>query len=262
MKKHSRRKIQAAALFTLFCFFPIYAAAQTPAEERIETGRFGVEEPEESDTAAGETDYANKWLFLGVRAGPSLRFYTPSGDTPYTGGDSQVLSMDTAFQASVQVLSFLSIQGEAVFTWDNAPVWNYRGQSGKIDRYTHDYAGFSLQFPLMARLNLYPGKFRVSPFFGACYLLALGEITETNSLDDDSQSWLWRVSPPFGLLGGLNTAFKLGPGMLVADIRYTVDLGEPEPLEGGTKTYLRRALSLTVGYEFGFFTKNGGTKHE
>jgi hypothetical protein len=266
MNIHFRRKgrtaVFPAALLLLFFVFLPGVSAQTQTEEEIETGRFGAEEPEEPETAAGGTNHTNKWLYLGVRAGPSLRFYTPSGDTPFTGGDSQAAAMDAAFQARFQAFSFLSIQGELVFTWDNASVWNYRRQGGTIDRYTRDYAGFSLQFPLTVRLNWYPGKFRVSPFFGASYLLPLGKITETNSLDDDTQSWLWRVSPPFGVLGGLSGALKLGPGMIVADLRYAVDLGEPEPRDGGIPAYRRRTVSLTVGYELGFFTKNGGTNHE
>jgi hypothetical protein len=252
MKRYSRR--QAAALLALFCFLPVFAAAQT--EEWDETGRFGAEEPKEAAAEADDAGYTNRWLYLGARLGPSLRFYTPSGDTPHTGGDTQTVSMETAFQASVRILSFLSIQGEAVFTWDNALVWNYKGQSGVIDRYTLSYTGFSLQFPLMARFDFYPGRFRVSPFFGAYYLLPLGKLEETNSLNSGSHSWSWRVSPPLGLLVGLNGALKLGPGMIVADIRYAADLGDTKG--GDIKAYSRRALSLTVGYEFGFFAKNRG----
>jgi hypothetical protein len=260
MKKYSRRRVPAATLpvLLLFCFLPSFAAAQT--EERIETGRFGAEEPEQAETAADDSGYAGKWLYLGVRVGPSLRFYTPSGDTPHTGGDTQSVSMETAFQGSVQILSFLSVQGELVFTWDNALVWNYQGTSGAIDRYTWSYTGFSLQFPLMARLDFYPGSFRVSPFFGVYCLLPLGKLKQTNPLNNDSYSWSWRVSPPVGLLGGLSGALKLGPGMIIADIRYAADLGDTEG--GDIKAYRRRDLSLTVGYELGFFTKNRGTKHE
>jgi hypothetical protein len=66
-------------------------------------------------------------------------------------------------------------------------------------------------------------------------------------------------------LGGLNGAIKLGAaGMIFADLRYTADLGvtvreEPGASEG-IKTYRRSMASLTLGYEWGFFTKKRGDK--
>jgi hypothetical protein len=263
MKGYSGRKAPAALgpallpVLLLCCLFPPLAPAQI-REERIETGRFGAEEPEPSPAAPDEADHYLKWLYLGLRSGPSLRLYTPAGAPPYTGGDTQSLSLDTAFQVSLQVLPFLSIQGEAVFTWDKASVWSYHFNANReIDRYTQDYSSLSLQFPLMVKLNLYPGNFRVSPFFGAYCLLPLGEIENTNSLDDRRQT-VSSDSPPFGLLGGLNGALKLGPGSVFADLRYTADLGLAAA--GGIETYRRSMVSLTFGYELGFFTKKGGAK--
>jgi hypothetical protein len=257
MKGYSRRGAAALLAALLFWFLPSFAAAQSG--EWNETGRFGAEEPEEAQRAADGSGYAGKWLYLGVRAGPSLRIYTPSGDTPHTGGDTQTVSGEAAFLARVQALRFLSIQGEAVFAWDDALVWNYRSHDGAIDRYTWSYTGFSLQLPLMVKLDFYPGRFRVSPFLGAYCLLPLGTIKETNSMNSDRHSWTWRASPPLGLLGGLSGALKLGPGALSADIRYAADLGDTEG--GEISAFRRRSLSLTLGYELGFFSKNRGN-HE
>jgi hypothetical protein len=235
-------------------------------EERIERGRFGTEEADPSPTIQDTGNSGNKVLYLGLRVGPSLRIYTPFGDTPYTGGDTYALSLDTAFQIDLRILSFLSIQGEAVFTWwDNASVWAYtRGPNSEIYRYTQDYTAISMQFPLMVKLNLYPGTFRISPFFGAYYFLALGDLENTNSLNDDQESWAYDVSPPLGLLGGINGGIKLGGGMIFADLRYTADLGttvrkQPEASEG-IETYWRSMVSLTLGYEWGFFAKKGRNK--
>jgi hypothetical protein len=189
-----------------------------------------------------------------------VRFYTPSGDTLYTGGDTRSLSLDTALQANLRLLPFLSIQGEALFTWDNASYWNYTRVSGITDRYTQDYTAFSLQFPLSVRLDLYPGKFRVSPFLGLYFLAALGNLKTTNSLDNREQSWSYRVSPPVGLLGGLNVGRELGPGVMFLDLRYGIDLGEPEVRSGDLKTYRRSMVSLTVGYEWGFIDKQRENK--
>jgi hypothetical protein len=293
MKGYLRRRLLGAVL--LFCLLPLFAAAQTgepqaaeepqseelqavepqtaepqtaepgtgqaaadqpQTEEWIERGRFGAE-----DTGPGETeisDYHKHWLYLGARVGPSLRIYTPSDDTPYTGGDAYGFALDTAFQASVQIFPFLSVQGEVIFTWDRASHWDYaRTSSGERERYTRDYTSFSLMFPLMAKLNFYPGKFRISPFLGLYFLAPLGNIQITNSLNNEKQSSSYLVSPPVGLLGGLSGAMKLGPGMIFADLRYTADLGEPDP-GGDINTYLRSMGSLTFGYEWAFFAKKGG----
>jgi hypothetical protein len=267
MKGYSGWKVRAAAvpLFLLFLLFPPFAAAQTRTEERIDTGRFGVEEPEQTEAAVEEITYTNHWLYLGVRFGPSLRFYTPAGDTAYTGGDANSFAMDTALEVNVPILPFLSIQGEFVFTWDRASVWSYIFTSGSVsshNRYTQNYTSFSLQFPLMARFNFYPGKFRISPFFGLYFLASPGKLKHTNSLDKTNHSWSSDVSLPLGLLGGFSGAINLGPGILFADLRYAADLGRPELPDQTLESYRRSMLTLAVGYEFGFFAKKRGKNHE
>ncbi|MDR2746373.1 MAG: hypothetical protein LBB77_02905 [Treponema sp.] len=262
MKRHSRQRASVSALLAaalLFLGIPRFAAAQE-TEEWIQTGRFGAEEPGPKPAVPKETTHTNKWLYAGVRLGPSLRVYTPSGDTLYTGGDTRSLSLDTALQANLRVLPFLSIQGEVIFTWDNASYWNYTRISGVTDRYTQDYTSFSLQFPLFVRLDLYPGKFRVSPFLGLYFLAPLGKLKTNNSLNNRQESWTYRVSPPLGLLGGLNVGRKLGPGMIFTDLRYGIDLGEPDVHSGDLKTYQRSMVSLTIGYELGFIDKQRENK--
>ncbi|MDR2051799.1 MAG: PorT family protein [Treponema sp.] len=244
-----------AAALLLFSMAPFFAAAQTT--ERIETGRFGAEEPVSGDAGSESTGYKNRWLFLGVRTGPSLRIYTPSGDTAFTGGDTYGVSLDAGLQASVQIVPAFSIQVEALFTWDDASKWLYalNPNGVDLDRHTRTFTGLSLQFPFMAKLNFYPGKFRVSPFFGGYFILPLGEI-KTDSPIDEEESFSYSLSPPLGLLGGFSVGFPLGPGMIFADIRYAADLAEPELKDsGGIKTYRRHMAALSFGYEFGLFKK-------
>jgi hypothetical protein len=203
-----------------------------------------------------EPAYTEKRLHLGARIGPSMRIYTPSGDTAFTGMDTTAFSMDAAVQANLQILPFLSIQGEAVYTWDNASDWYYsRNPGGQINRYARDFESSSLQIPLLVHLNFYPGAFRISPFFGAYYLAALGKIKTRDSQNNRERSWSYRYDPPFGLAGGLNAAMSLGRGMIFLDLRYTADLGEPAVQDGDVKTYQRSMVSLSLGYEFGFLTK-------
>jgi hypothetical protein len=244
------------AVLLFFSIAPFFAAAQT-SEERIETGRFGAEEPENEDgSSSGGKTYKNHWLFLGARLGPSLRIYTPEGDTAFTGGDTYSPSLDVGFQASVQIMPLLSVQAEMIFTWDNASVWFYALNSAKndVDPYTLQFTGFSLQFPLIAKLNFYPGKFRVSPFLGAYVLAPLGTMTIRSDAWDGEETSSYSFDPPLGLLGGISVSFSLGPGMFFADLRCAADLGKPK-LEGGGDTYSRYGATLSFGYEFGFFKK-------
>jgi hypothetical protein len=236
-------------------------AAQTRTEEWVETGRFGTEETEETG-ADTKDDINDQWLRLGLRAGPSLRFYTPSRDTRYTGGDTRAAALDLAFQANLRVLPFLSVQAEAVFTWDNASLWAYqKGANNEADRYTKDYTAFSLQFPVLVKFDFYPGRFKVSPFLGLYCLAPLGKLTASNSLNDETHSLSYRVSPPLGFLAGLSGSIKLGPGSVIADLRYGADFGGFEAKNGSTEEFRRSMISLTLGYELGFLTKKGGS-HE
>jgi hypothetical protein len=267
MKGYFRRKLRTAVLpaalpvLLLLCLFPSGAYAQTQTREEVETGRFGTEEAEDPGIVS-EEDINAKWLLLGLRLGPSIRFYTPSNDTPYTGGDTYAVSMDTALQANLRILSFLSVQAEAVFTWDKASLWAYRSGSPPdlYDRYTKDYTAFSLRFPLLVKFDFYPGKFKISPFFGAYYIASLGNLKVSNSLNSEEDSLPWQVSPSLGLSGGLSGAVKMGPGAVIADLRYAADLGDLEAKEGDIQEFRRSMLSLTVGYELGFFAKKKGAK--
>jgi hypothetical protein len=109
----------------------------------------------------------------------------------------------------------------------------------------------------MARLNFYPGKFRVSPFFGAYVILPLGEmkIRSDSPRGDGEESLPYSLSPPLGLLGGLSIGFPLRTGIIFADIRYTADLAEPELENSEITSYRRHMMTLSFGYEFGLLKK-------
>jgi hypothetical protein len=261
MKRHPRRKaaLLVTALLTAALLFaaPHSASAQTRTEEEIDTGRFGAEDTKPPETAWKE-GLNTEWFYLGFRLGPSLRVYTPSDDIPYTGGDTQAPALELGFQANLQVLPFLSIQGELLFTWDNASVWDYRRGSSDELRYTHDYTAFFFQFPLLVRLDFYPGKLgrvRLSPFAGMYFLTPLGKLKASNSLMGISESLAYKASPPVGLVGGLAGAWKAGRGSVIADLRYAIDLGTLRGKDAGIHEFRRSMISFTVGYELGFFTK-------
>jgi hypothetical protein len=244
------------AVLLLFSVTPFFAAAQT-TEERIESGRFGAEEPEVQNAGSASGTYKDRWLFLGPRLGPSLGIYTAQDDTAFTGDDTYSVSMDVGFQVSLQIVPLFSLQAELVFTWDKASVWFYIWNAAKndVDGHTRQFTGASFHIPLTAKLNFYPGKFRVSPFLGCYFPIALGKMTVNDSLAGE-RAFSYAFSPPLGILGGLSAAFPLGPGMIFADVRYAADLAEPELRDGGgVNTFRRHRLVISAGYEFGFFEK-------
>jgi hypothetical protein len=247
-------------LFTLifFCMVSFFVPAQT-REERIETGRFGAEESEPPNLSTDDGTYRNHRLYLGLRAGPSLGIYIPGDDTAFTGGDSYGASLNAAVQAAVEIVPVFSIQAEALFTWDHGSLWQYEfiDDDDDITSYQLKFRATSFQFPLLAKLNFYPGKFRVSPFAGAYVILPLGKMETDNHGEEASSSYSY--SPPLGLLGGLSVAFPLGPGLMFVDIRYSGDLSDPELQDGDLGTYTRHTAALSLGYEFGFFKKRQRT---
>jgi hypothetical protein len=201
MKNHSRRRVPVVSLLLLAvllsCFLSRTADAQT--EERIETGRYGTGELALPSDMPEQAGHNNRWLYLDARLGPSMRFYIPPGDIHYTGNDTPNFSFDTAIQANLPLLPFLSIQGEVIFTRDNASRKNFiRNSGGQIEEYTQNYTSFFLQVPLLLRLNFYPGKFRVSPFFGLYYIAALGHIQIEDHPDNQRKSWTTGYFRPLG----------------------------------------------------------------
>jgi hypothetical protein len=254
-----KKLLPLAAVFLLFTLAPFFAVAQTSGE-RVETGRFGAGEPVATNTApADDGPYGNRWLYLGLRAGPSLGIYIPSDDTAFTGGDSYGISLNTAIQATVDIVPFFSLQGEVIFAWDHGSLWQYEflNNDDDLTSYQQKFKTLSLQFPLLAKLNFYPGKFRVSPFLGAYAILPLGDIETARHGETSSHGYSYSL--PLGLLGGFSVEFPLGPGLIFADLRYSADLGSPELRDGDMETYIRHTAALSLGYEFGFFKKGQKT---
>jgi hypothetical protein len=238
----------AILLVLLCCGFSVSAEDKVD----VDRGRFGAE-----DEAAPEETGFDKQIYLGLRMGPSVRIYTPEDDIPYTGGDTSAFSMDVALQANFRALPFLSVQAEMVWTWDDLSLEEYIPSGSSYIISARDHTSFSFRFPLLLRLDFYPRSFRVSPFFGFYYFQPLGKLTVNDSRGKRQVSW--KASPPIGLTGGLSVGRKAGPGIVFADLRWDIDLGETEP-DGDIPAYRRSMITLSVGYEFGFLPMRRGNR--
>jgi hypothetical protein len=207
------------------------------------------------DTAPPEKVWQEKVLSIGIRSGASQRWYTAPDET---APGAHALIFEGGLFVSVRLNSLFSLQAEADFSFDNLV---YRGvtitgQEGtRIPLENVKYTTYSLMFPLLFKMNFRPGSFRIAPLAGIYGFLPLGKASyrEQPPGREDSLSW---SAIPVGYTLGLEGAVKLGPGVLVGDIRYANDFTAitiHDAADAAKDTiYSRRALSFTLGYAFGF----------
>jgi hypothetical protein len=191
----------------------------------------------------------------GIRSGVSQRWYTaPDESSP----GAHALVYEGGVFASVFLNSLFSIQVEANFSFDNLVYRGITDTTAGTDVYTPVYvnekhSSYTLAFPVLFKVNLRTRLFRFAPFAGAYVFIPLGKVSYEENPMDITELYTWSVGLPLGYVAGIETAIKCGPGILLADIRYggdfnTIDIDDP-PEE---TSYKRGALSITLGYAFGF----------
>jgi hypothetical protein len=242
--------------------------SQIPAagpEEAADQG--GAAEAGNGETAAEDRgapaakDPLNRRLYLGLRAGFSLSSYSVTG-----GGDYNPMTHDFAYHAAVlaafRPLPWLSFQAEAVFTMDTLTLRSVQPAGAAYVRYTDRARSLSLMFPLLIKFPLQYNFLLFSPYAGAYFILPLGAMAwETSNPRGGEDSYPYKVSPPLGVIGGLELGFRLGPGLIFTDLRYSADLGTTEA-EGDLLSYTRSRFALSLGYQFALFDRKPGVKKE
>ncbi|MDR1637836.1 MAG: PorT family protein [Treponema sp.] len=195
------------------------------------------------------------FFVLGFRFGPSQRWYTaPNEETP----GAWALDLEGGVSGAFRLNSLLALQGEVLFTSDTIV---YRGldPGPTPDVYimpNKTHTAFSMMFPLLFRVNLRPGPFKVSPLAGFYAALPLGKALYQRRPDGGESSYNWSFSVPLGFTLGIEAALNKGPGAVFLGLRYAVDFGEIKIEDGDNTTIRRNMLSLYLGYEFGFFDRN------
>jgi hypothetical protein len=188
----------------------------------------------------------NNRFYLGARAGLAQGMYGSAGDlfpasTSLTGG----LSFDAGLYGAVNVLGLFEIQVEALVS----------GNSFDIARTStfNSVAYTSLELPLLAKLVWRPSIFMVQGYGGIALSVPLGQLTIKHSNGTTTADY--GVMPGFVL--GSGGGIKLGPGVLLGDIRYSGDFGAlTANISGGSHEISRRSrVSFSLGYEIGFFQK-------
>jgi hypothetical protein len=189
----------------------------------------------------------------GLRSGLSQRWYTAPKES---GPGAYALVYEGGAFASVFLNSLFSIQVEANFSFDNLV---YRGITNLAEEPDYDsvyankkHSSNSLAFPLIFKANFRSGLFRFAPFAGAYAFIPLGKASYEDYPMGETDSYAWSAPVPLGYALGFEAAVKYGPGILLADIRYWGDFDSLVMEDPGETSYRRGALSLTLGYAFGF----------
>ncbi|MDR0731747.1 MAG: PorT family protein [Treponema sp.] len=204
-----------------------------------------------------EETWTDKRLNLGIRSGISQRWHTNPDES---GPGARALVYEGGIFASVFLNSLFSIQVEANFSFDNLV---YRGITDLDPGASYDpvyanerHTAYSLAIPLIFKANLRTRLFRFAPFAGVYAFLPLGKADYKKNPMGETGSYPWSAALPLGYTAGIETAAPCGPGLLLADIRYSGDF-DAIVIEDAVKTsYKRGALSITLGYAFGFITMN------
>ncbi|MDR1618967.1 MAG: PorT family protein [Treponema sp.] len=200
-----------------------------------------------------EDPWENKRINIGFRSGVSQRWYTSAKEN---APGAHALVYEGGIFGSAFLNPLISVQIEANFSFDNLvyrDIFNPLKPDGYISEYINEkYTTYALALPLIVKANFKSRIFRFAPFAGIYASIPLGDAAFERNPLEETDSYSWSASMPFGYTLGLETAVRCGPGMLLADIRYSGDFASIVIKDDAETSYKRRALSLTLGYAFGF----------
>ncbi|GHT74913.1 hypothetical protein FACS1894124_5510 [Spirochaetia bacterium] len=183
--------------------------------------------------------FPDYWVFLGLRAGISPRWYRVPAGAPYL--ESRWTRGNT-FEAGLQMgfypRTFLALQTELLITQENALFRYTTIVDGNLTLPDDRNQNLSLQIPLLLKgiikLN---NRFSIFPLGGAFVTLPLSN---------------YSAALPLGFSAGLGMGVRLGErGNLFFDARYSQDFDFTRRPDG-TKAYWRQMLTVSAGYEWGF----------
>jgi hypothetical protein len=205
--------------------------------------------PKNGSSSSEDFAWKHQWLYLGLQAGGSGRFYYRSDNDSRNIG----VALDATFRAEFQFFSHywprnyfsVSLISGAAVGMDSANYKDYDTAGGATLTMTPvTFRSSALSFPLGVKLNFKPGGLSFG-LYGAAFYNLLFQSPPTNSF-------------PLGYTVGLEAGAHVGPGVLSLDLRYAADLGETVfPGVSGRPDlhYTRSCIEISVGYCFGLFKK-------
>jgi TolB-like protein len=204
--------------------------------------------PKEPSPFAEIPPWANKWLYIGVRGGGSLGFFTLSDDIEGEAG-AIPFGFEAGAQAGLQIARFLAVQVEALLSQDS-----FEYTSSDWGNYVSSFTSRSLMLPVLAKFTWRSTRFLFALYGGGHMTIPFGRMDYKSNLDESGS---YQFAVPAGVTGGADFGVKLGPGVLFLDARYSRDLGNTSISDdGGTlSVYSRGKASISLGYEFGVIDK-------
>jgi len=210
---------------------------------------------EQEADESGNKDFHNALhdknrLYLGARGGLALGFYDNGGGlADRTLYPSQTINGNPSYNVSLYIAApiwgLLAMQAEALITKDTFELF-----SGNASIRTVSYN--SLMIPVLAKLVYRPSIFTVQGFAGAYWSPSLGQM----EVKHGNGSYATKFSSfVFGFTAGGGLGIKLGPGNVMADIRYAGDFNNVTTNSENKNISRRNKLLFALGYEIGLMPK-------
>jgi hypothetical protein len=183
---------------------------------------------------------------LGARIGGGPNFYKSEFNTSgygYSTSMEGAFSLNAAAQLSVQFHKFFALQGELMYTADEAKLSAFGTEVATAKAH-------SLLIPVLVKAGTRQGNFSFAGLGGIYFSVPLGKL-ELAVTGYGSESFDFESS--LGFMVGGSAGILLGSGSLFADLRYAGDLGKTFLKESGSSytenLYTRSKFLITVGYE-------------
>jgi hypothetical protein len=204
------------------------------------------------------------FIMVGVRAGLSPRWYVSSGEI---SSGASALNFEGGVSGGLRLNRLFSLHLELLLTGDTLV---YRGLGGGQKDFLENekFSSLTMTIPVLVKMNFMAGQFRLSPLAGFYVMFPLGNTLYAyhHSDGDGEKSYSWSYSVPLGFTLGFEGARQLGPGRIFAGLRYAGDFGSASINDdpalrkhhtayGDKISYRRQAVSLYIGYEFGFLER-------
>jgi hypothetical protein len=185
---------------------------------------------------------------LGARIGGGPNFYKSELGNINFSGYSVSVSMEGAFglnaaaQMAVQFNDFFALQGELMYTADEAKLSALGVEAGTAKAH-------SLLIPVLVKAGTRQGNFSFAGLGGIYFSVPLGKM-ELALNGGYGVEWI-QLESPLGFMVGGCAGMLLGPGSLFADLRYAGDLGKTKgKIYGATADlFTRSKFLITIGYE-------------
>ena len=184
---------------------------------------------------------------LDVAVGARGAFGMGLGTDIHADGDEKLdmgksLNFGGAIFGKIGITEQISVQPEIGFT--------HHTVGEKMDDYKGTVGFNTLDIPVLVGYNLeVMDGFTVTPFLGPQLSFALGKGKFGGDFSDFADDVEFKSPLLFDVVLGANCAYEVGPGAIVADLRYNLGLIALKEKESEEKLVTPRALGLSLGYQ-------------